>query len=495
MSSSPREVAHRRVFLLGDEAGDVLDRYEPKLVARAHGDARARAARAFGDARELRARGAPRPLESLLQPVRPHRFQEVTGRLRVEGGQRVLFEGRREDDRGRLGHAREVMRGLEPVHARHADVEQHDFGPQPAREQQGLFAARGDAGELHRRQLLDEVGEPLAGERLVVDDQHAQVHAPRTAGGKSQRHDESLGRLDHLDLGFAVEHELEPLAHVVEPDPVAGPAADDAGRHGVVDRQDGPRAFPLAAHADRPALVERLDAVVDGIFEQRLQDERRDRRVHRQAVDLPVDLQPLPEAQPLDALVGARDLDLMRKRDAFAVLAQRCAEQVREVGDRLFRHLRVAARERGDGVHAVEQEMRADARLQRPHAALRLGLDVGLPLVRDIEVAKREPGRDRAHGEILQLHAQVIRASRGAPGAGGPGRVVRDPPGAFGHERGDRERKGDRKRRARAHVQSRQQAARRAPGGRRAERGPQQERAKPGQGRSRTRARCRGARA
>ena len=167
-----------------------------------------------------------------------------------------------------------------------------------------------------------------------------------------------------------------------------------------------PSCLPL--DADDAAFVERLDAVVDGILEQRLQDQRWDRRIHRQPVDLPVDLQALPEAQSLDALVGARDLDLVRQRDPLAMLAQRRAEQVREVGDRLFRHSRVAARERGDGVHAVEQEMRTDARLQRAHAALRLGLDIGLPLVRDVEVAQCNPGRDRANGEVLQLQAQMV---------------------------------------------------------------------------------------
>ena len=114
-------------------------------------------------------------------------------------------------------------------------------------EQQGLLAARGDAGELDVRQLLDEVREPLPRERLVVDDQDAQVHASAPRGRKAQRHDEALGRLDDLDFRFAVEHELEPLAHVVEPDPVTGAAADDPRRHGIVDREDGALAVLPAA--------------------------------------------------------------------------------------------------------------------------------------------------------------------------------------------------------------------------------------------------------
>ena len=91
-----------------------------------------------------------------------------------------------------------------------------------------------------------------------------------------------------------------------------------------------------AGDADRAAFLERLDAVVDRVLEQRLQDQRRHLRVHRQAVELPVHFQPIAEPQALDPLVGARDLDLVRQRDAFAMLAQRCAEQVGEVRDRLL---------------------------------------------------------------------------------------------------------------------------------------------------------------
>ena len=85
----------------------------------------------------------------------------------------MLLEGRGEDDRGRLGHSCEVTGDLEPVHARHADVEQHDFGPYASCEQQRFLAARGNAGKFDVRKLLDEVGEPLPCERLVVDDQDA----------------------------------------------------------------------------------------------------------------------------------------------------------------------------------------------------------------------------------------------------------------------------------------------------------------------------------
>ena len=56
------------------------------------------------------------------------------------------------------------------------------------------------------------------------------------------------------------------------------------------------------------------------------------------------------------------------------------AEQVGEILHGRFRARRVAARERGDGVHAVEEEVRADARLQCMHARRRAQLDAAAPL-------------------------------------------------------------------------------------------------------------------
>ena len=116
----------------------------------------------------------------------------------------------------------------------------------------------------------------------------------------------------------------------------------------------------------------------------------------RQRVDLPVDAQALAEPQLLHALVGARHVDLLGERDLVALLAEIGAEQIGEILHRLLGARRVAARERGDGVHAVEEEVRPDARLQRMHARARLHLDVVAPLVRHVEIAQRERRHDEA---------------------------------------------------------------------------------------------------
>ncbi len=103
---------------------------------------------------------------------------------------------------------------------------------------------------------------------------------------------------------------------------------------------------------------------------------------------------------------------------------------------------RVGARERGDRIHAVEQEMRADPCLERAHAALRLGFDIAAPLVRHVEVAQRESARDRADGEISQHEFAGASVPVGTLSTPSSRLVVGgEPPGALGHERGDGERR------------------------------------------------------
>ncbi len=114
-----------------------------------------------------------------------------------------------------------------------------------------------------------------------------------------------------------------------------------------------------------PRLGRRLDAVVDGVLEQRLQHERRDERVARHALHVPVDDQPLAEPQLLELEVLPAQLDLVGERRQVAVVAHQHAKQVGQVLSAASARrgsLRTSDSTRGD---AVEQEVRADARLQR----------------------------------------------------------------------------------------------------------------------------------
>ncbi len=86
-----------------------------------------------------------------------------------------------------------------------------------------------------------------------------------------------------------------------------------------------------------PRLARRLDAVVDGVLEQRLQHERRHQRVARHAVQVPLDLQAVAQPQLLELEVLAAQLDLVGERRELAVVAHQHAKQVGHVLQRRFR--------------------------------------------------------------------------------------------------------------------------------------------------------------
>ena len=67
--------------------------------------------------------------------------------------------------------------------------------------------------------------------------------------------------------------------------------------NGLAQRHDD--LLPATPHVDldRAAALRRLDAMVDGVLDQRLEHERRDQRVRRHPVDLPDHAQPVTQAQ------------------------------------------------------------------------------------------------------------------------------------------------------------------------------------------------------
>ena len=116
----------------------------------------------------------------------------------------------------------------------------------------------------------------------------------------------------------------------------------------------------------RRRRARRLDAVVDGVLQQRLQHERRHQRVGRHALSMfqsTVSRSPRRSFSSVEVL--AAQLDLVGQRRELAVVAHQHAEQVRHVLQRGLGAPRVAAHERQHRVDAVEEEVRPDARLQR----------------------------------------------------------------------------------------------------------------------------------
>ena len=136
----------------------------------------------------------------------------------------------------------------------------------------------------------------------------------------------------------AAVRELQPLADVLEREPVAR-ALDRV----VARRRDRVRDDDLdtavrhsTADGDRPAVLERLDAVVDRVLEQRLNGEARHERAHRQLGDIPAHFEALAKPHFLDPLIDPRELELLLEAQRAMRVAQRRAEQIGEILDGLF---------------------------------------------------------------------------------------------------------------------------------------------------------------
>ena len=104
-------------------------------------------------------------------------LQDVALRARLEAApeQRALGVGG-EDQHLRVRHLRrEELRGLEPVHAGHPHVHDHDVGLAPLRELDRGLAVRGLADDAYVRRAREGKTEPFADDFVVVDDQRRDL--------------------------------------------------------------------------------------------------------------------------------------------------------------------------------------------------------------------------------------------------------------------------------------------------------------------------------
>ena len=129
------EQDERRRIDVALPAGDLLDRAEQRLVRRLLQDV------------TLRARLEPAAEEAPL----------------AVGG---------EDEDGAVGHpVHQRLRRLEPVHARHADVHDHDVGAPPLCERDGSLPVGRLADHTDVRSAAQRKPKSLAYDLVVVDDQ------------------------------------------------------------------------------------------------------------------------------------------------------------------------------------------------------------------------------------------------------------------------------------------------------------------------------------
>ncbi len=180
--------------------------------------------------------------------------------------------------------------------------------------------------------------------------------------------------------------------------------------HRIADPNRDPAIADLAADPDGATLGQRLDPVIDGVLQQRLQNQWRHFHIEWQRLHVPLHRQSLAQAQGLDIQVTPRHGDFRLQCGALIRTVQRGAKQVRQIMDGLLGDIRVRARQRGNGIHAVEQEMGTDACLQGRHPGTGLGLQLLAPLALDKQVAQGDGRDQRADPEAAQQKDTVMFA-------------------------------------------------------------------------------------
>ncbi len=291
---------------------------------------------------------------------------------------------------------------------------------------------------------------------------------------KSQGHDVFRVEAARLHQPALAVHERHALANVGERQAVSLALVLLLAHWVAHDYRDEARA-ELPGNGHRPAAGLRLDAVIDRVLQQRLQHQPGDQRVAGECVDAPGYRQPRAQPQLLDALIDARDFQLLLQRDDVALLAQVGAKQVGQILHRLLGLRRIGAGQRSDRVHAVEQEVRADSSLQRVYPRLGAHLDAAPPLQGHIEVTQRERRHDEAdrhiaHQEGPRLGRKQAFRSRIPGPLRTPERV-----GAGGDQRDQYRHQQQNRRRAACDAQAPQEGAQPAQQSRAGQPDPQEE--------------------
>src|SRR5690606_35638713 len=110
----------------------------------------------------------------------------------------------------------------------------------------------------------------------------------------------------------------------------------------------------------QPAIQPRLDTMINGVFNNGLQQEAWDAAVFRKGIYLPTYLQSLAQAKLFNVHILPAEVELMGDRHQ-ARSGQAGAEQICQILYHPLGLLGVGADEAGDTVNAVEQKMGTDA--------------------------------------------------------------------------------------------------------------------------------------
>jgi hypothetical protein len=175
------------VLLVGDEIANLLDRDQLQFVVQSRTNVLSRRRYAWrkADFAEHFARQSRRLLQRPIQALAAHGFQNVSDRIGIESLDRVLIVGGGEYDGRWIFRPVQVMRRLDAVHTRHADIEKHHVRPGLRGDVQGLATVGGLADDLVLAGVLQHLAQSVSRRCFVVHDQHP--HCPATSSGKDRR--------------------------------------------------------------------------------------------------------------------------------------------------------------------------------------------------------------------------------------------------------------------------------------------------------------------
>lgn len=173
------------------------------------------------------------------------------------------------------------------------------------------------------------------------------------------------------------------------------------------------------------------ETMLEGVLHLGLKHEARDHGVQQAFGNVFLDLEPILEADALDAQVIVENRQFLPKGDfLFASEIERSPKQITQARQHLIRSRGVPLDEGGYRVERVEEEMRLELHAQ--HLVLGLGktgLQLGGMQLTGLEAPVHVHGRERAHGdeevhegqveippeEVAELGPDLIPGGYGAP--------------------------------------------------------------------------------
>ena len=180
------------------------------------------------------------------------------------------------------------------------------------------------------------------------------------------------------------------------PIPERGPRSRSLGARAVVGHAElEPAVRPARTDHHAAARRPRADGVLERVLHQRLQQERRHRRVVQPGRDVPAHLEPVAEAGLLDLQIEPQESQLLLQRRLLPVaVEQRHPQEIGELHDHPSRRGGIVADQHGDRVEGVEEKVRLELRLQ--------GAELGLGQLR---LESRHGDLALAQGGEVLVHA------------------------------------------------------------------------------------------